>query len=656
MPTHQKGSSFLPLLIVLIVLGAASWMLFQGPPSTPQGEREETPTVSGEEQKEAVTVGPGETRQDSVGRVETGPAIPQASLAKGGIQGSVVNTAGEGIAGATVVFTQQFEVTFGTESPSNPLVASRTTNAKGEFRFDRLPQDASFGMWVRHPEYAPKEGTPVRSLGEDQVIAPVTLNQGYALRGTVADSGGNPLAAALILHRQAGRFDPRSQEELEEENLKMGRLVHLNADEQGTFEINLLPEGLWTLRARHDGYATAQIHPIVLMGDNTLMEQEVVLGPEHTLAGRVVDVEGAPVSGARIDVSRIRPRPMLTADTQSAEDGSFEVRGLPEGLYGIAASMPGFSNASLPRVQSGKSDLELVLQQKAGVSGTITSANGSPATAFSIQLMSMNRGNAMYIANGQSQSFTNPEGKYLLESIEPGTYRLLVTSPHATPTYSPSFTVQRESVQGLHVQLQEGGTLSGFVREAFTGKPIPGARIVLHGKDWTKDNAFGLFGGVGPDPNNVPEQATVSRQDGSFLLNQAFPGELKVEINHPAYLPQTALVTLGSGQSIEMGTYELSAGGTVSGIGKDGQGNPLAGGTAYLTKQTDQAFGYYADNQRLDARGRFHFEGLEAGSYKISVASAKGAGMLFLAEVDGSSQTVYVEPGKTIEVSLVSTQ
>ena len=656
----RNGLATIPIIIIVAVIAAVIFLVMQSPRDA-AGDVDGPTTINDEPglNHEAAEVAAGATRTGVSSRTEENtPAT--ARIARGRVSGSVQNTAGEGIANAIVVLTKKLSqadaFSFDTRKRGSIPTFRRTTRADGTFSFDRLPANSDYDMWVRHQQYAPKQGVPVRALGDDQYLPPVVLNKGYKVFGQITDEGGNPLAATVDITLQATRYIPRDNEEKEAEDNELGRKFRVGADQNGNFSIELLAQGMWTLLASHDGYATAQIHPIVLMGDRMEMEQNLILGSEHILAGVVLTGDGEPIADAKVSVSRMRPRPLFSTQLRSNHDGTFEVRGLSEGIYGIAAMAPGYSNGTLPRVKSNKTDLELILHKKGSVSGRISDTFGNPVTSFKIQVARVNRGTSLYTPSGSGQTFKSESGDFTVEGIEPGSYRLLVSANSHAPTYSSGFSVQRELVQGIDVQMQLGGTLVGSVVNSLDGSPIAGATINIHGKDWSDDNSFGLFGGSGPDPNNVPAQSAVTGKDGKFKLENVFSAELLLEATHPSFLSTTFLVTMHTGSNVDVGSFKLESGGSVTGIGLYGDGRPLAGGTAYVTRQTDSGFGYFSDNMRLDSRGRFQFEGLRSGSYKVSVSSAEGSGMMFLVEVDGSTKNIYVQAGRNVEVELTAQQ
>ncbi|MDP6849549.1 MAG: carboxypeptidase regulatory-like domain-containing protein [Planctomycetota bacterium] len=657
----RGSAALIPIAILLAVLAAIAFMLTLSP-SEDSSNDSDGPTLDSFNIEDGVGAQVDSPRltQSPGRRTQAGSSPTADKLSRGEIHGSVTNESGEPVSNALVALTERLEQSAAfsltpEEFASIPSFKVKT-NEKGLFRFTRLQADTDYDMWVRHPEYAAKEGVPVTTLLENQTLNPIILNKGYQISGVVTDTAGNPLPASLIFQRQASRFVPRDVEELEIEDEEMGRRIQMVAQQDGSFIADLLPQGLWTLSVSHEGYAATRIHPLVMMGDNRSLEKKIELGTEHFLSGVVRTDDGTLVPGAKIQVSRMRPKPMFSSTGISEQDGTFKVGGLPEGLYGLSVQAAGYSASNLPRIKADKTDIEVVMHRLGSVAGRVLSDDGAPLRNFQLSLLSVNRGTALYVQNGRPKTFQDDNGNFLFEGINPGSYRLMAVADGFSSTYSTGFTVQRETVHGIDIHLQKGGKISGLVIDTFSGEPVAGAQVILHGKDWKEENSYGLFGGVGPDPNNVPKQEVATNKSGIFHFSNAYPDSLQIEVKHPAYLSSISSVNCSNGSNIDAGAFRLTRGGVITGTGKNSSGEPLAGGTAFLTLQVNHGFGYFSKNVRLDSQGRFRFEGLKSGDYKVSISSGQNGALLFMSEAAGSTTSVYVNPGATTQVDLISGQ
>ncbi|MBL7009573.1 MAG: carboxypeptidase regulatory-like domain-containing protein, partial [Planctomycetes bacterium] len=461
--------------------------------------------------------------------------------------------------------------------------------------------------------------------------------------------GGNPLAATVVMQIHGNTFG----EEDPAYDQAVGRRIEVQAGPDGRYEVKRLTPGVWKLTASHEGYADYLERALVLNGEETVVVKDVLLGSEFTIAGVVHDDAGRPVPEALVSVARSRPRPPVSSQGVADAEGYFVIRGLPEGVYTVAAEADGFSRTSLPRVEAGSEDLAIVLHKRGSVSGRVTGPDGRPITRFSLELMQVNRAAPTFHQVGAKQQFAAPTGEFLFDNIEPGAYRLLATGPGFSPTYSPGFAVDREEVQGIDVQLSVGGRLTGTLVGP-DGLPVSGAEVKVHGRDWTEESSYGLFGGRSPDPNNVPAQVGPTDQDGVFELRNAFPGTLKLEFSHPSFLSEYLVVDVVEGGQQDVGVVKLRRGGSIVGVGIGGDGKALSGGSVFLTRQEETGFGWFSKNGRLDTQGRFRFAGLRTGTYRVVVAPADSGGMSFFPETEMNSRTVYVAEGQEVELRLTA--
>jgi uncharacterized GH25 family protein len=645
----------LPFIVAALVLLAAAWMIFLAPGSADDGigsegsSLPEQPVALGGPNPE---VAPSAVHTDNgSGRIELEPDREAEFATAGGVRGTVINSQGNPVPGASVVLNFRPTAAFFDLSALEPSpLFRRTTNQEGIYQFKRLPSGKEFEMWVHHENYAPTQGIPVSCVpGEEQVLGPVVLGPGYRVYGRVSDTGGNPLQAQVHIElqsRTARAGDPAKQAE---NDRALGRIVETATDKDGGYEIPRLAQGVWTLTATCPGFGAGRIMPVLLMGEEVESRQNLELGPEIVLGGVVVDANGQPVEGAKVSVSRTRPRPLFGAETLTGKGGKFLVEGLPEGVYGVAARAEGFSFGRAPRVDSGTRDLKIVLEALGGVTGRVTDPDGRAVSKFQVEALRINRNTAQYGFTGKTWDFDDADGNFMIQDLENGrSFVLLVRSKGFAPTHSAGFYVEGDIVRGVDVILKFGGRLIGTVTSAVDGKGLAGAEISLHGKDYDPNVAHSLFG-AGLDPNNIPPTSVKSGKNGAFLMEGAFPGPMMVQVHHPSFLPYFRSISLSDGSTLDMGTQQLEPGGVVEGTVYSADGIPLAGGRVYLSRRSQEG-GFLAKTATLDSRGHFRFQGLPAGTFDLSASSAKAEATLLFPP--GVEKQVFVAPGKTSEVKL----
>lgn len=659
--THARSGKVQGLalaLLAVVLLAAVAAVFLLGPPEGPGTDPSLTDPQAAAPQQDpgSLREDPPPTRQtpSQPTRTETEPAGAGDEVAIGaGVLGRVVDEQGAPIAGALVWISERWQ--FGAAPTPSPVTEDpahkRITGADGSFLFERLPAGAEMNLWAFHADYSPRLGPPFSARDEVQELPPIVLEQGATLEGVTQDEGGNPVPARVeLIYQDAGNLRAGTLAEQREQDLRLGRLKTVESDFSGRFSFRNVGTGsIWALRASAAGYATAEKMPLMLQAGKPPEPQVLVLGTEHVIAGLVLTDERQPIGGAQITASRTQPRPVFTAQCVSEPDGTFTLRGLPEGVYGLAAVADGYAYGSVKRIEVDAPPIEVMLGRKGGVAGRVTGPDGAGLARFRLELLRTRRNTAQYGDTGLSWDVESADGSYRIESLDAGSYVLLVRADGACPTYSGAFQVGRDVVLGMDVQMRGGGRVHGRVLDA-DGRPLAGAEVSLHGAQFQPANGNGFFAGSAGDPDNVPESKTRTDRDGRFRFEHAFPGALKLHVQHGTHLPESVPVTVAEGATADAGDIRLYAGGSVSGVALDQDGKPLSGGTVSLTRE-DGGELFHA-SALLDARGAFRFDGLRAGSYELFAFPNVGDALWFPS--DDSVQKVYVVEGKDQEVVLRS--
>ncbi|MFK5954990.1 MAG: carboxypeptidase regulatory-like domain-containing protein [Planctomycetota bacterium] len=663
MSRSQSGNSQLIGLLVVgvFVLGAIGFLFMSdsADATDPNAIAPVTEVVEENLPVEGGTLDPGPIRQparvDSASRtdLDTGPALTSNDEAIGAaVYGVVINNEGHPVAEAIVSLTQKYNAGTLLADFQKTQRFEAETDSKGRYRFRKLPANKDMNIWVYHGDYAPTQGPNFASLAdESQELPPIVLKDGYAIAGQVTDTNHNPLSAKVQLRKQKNGFKHSSPEEQLAEDRALGRLLEVQADENGNFQFKNIAEGIWILRADMEGFASSEVRPIACFESKSIEDQEVILDDEHHIAGRAVDENDQPIVNGLVNVSRVQPRPILTGSTRTLDDGSFDVRGLAAGVYGLSVQAEGYTNGHAGRVQADTETLVVVMQQKAGVTGRITNPDGGPVAKFSLEIMRTRSGTKQYGMTGATYEFSSTDGTYALESLDPGTFILLARAPGLAATYSAPFRIDREEVAGIDIPMKAGGVVVGQVIDGTTHKPIAGALISLHGDEYNPDEIDSLFGASLGDPNNIPRLTATTDRDGKFRLENSFPGTVQILVSHKKYLPELVATTVIENSNNDLGAISIFQGGSIFGIARNKDGGMLTGGSINLSRKDGGSF--FHKRATVDARGRFRFDGLKAGSYEL-VAYPPSNESMFLFPPEGDKKSVYVADGTDVEVDLNS--
>ncbi|MAU93702.1 MAG: hypothetical protein CMJ93_05790 [Planctomycetes bacterium] len=659
---NSGKSNSLALVLVAIFVIAASYFVMSGG-SEPvnnlpaiEDAPGDTPVISAADQLSSL----GDAAPDSINIARTSTNTSNndiddifADRIGGTISGKVVDENGKSIVGATVSLNQRYnagELMRGYQAGAR---FQATSDRNGEFIFAGLAAGINMNMWVHHDDFAPKQGAPFAALeDESQTLPPTILSAGYSVSGKATDRGGNPLQATVELMMQpSDAFRQGSTEEILAQDIASGRHVTVMADGNGEFYIGKLAEGFWILRASYDGFATAEIRPIMLLNGKNADGQKVVLPDEFTISGIVLDEQQMPIADAKIGVARTSPRPTLTGSATTNQQGEFTVRGLQEGSYGLSAQASGYTNGRAGRVNAGAANVEIVMQVMGSVSGRVSASTGQSISTFQLEILRTRRGNQQYGLTGQRYKFDQTDGTFELPDLAPGSYILLGRAEGYAPTYSSSFSVGRTKVEGIDILLKAGGVIKGTIVDG-AGHPVSSAVISVHGEDFTLDSNDTLFGSVIGDPNNMPQMKTRSNSKGEFTLANVVPGALTLQVEHSEHLDELITSMSSSGTTTNLGRIIIYQGGSVHGVASDKNGNRLSGGTVTVTTPNGS---FFHRTITLDAKGRYRISGLAAGTYNIIVAAAENENV-FMFPSEADKKSIYVNVGQDLELNLQTSE
>jgi EmrB/QacA subfamily drug resistance transporter len=196
--------------------------------------------------------------------------------------------------------------------PAGAEAASVSTDAAGEFRVDLAP--GRYLVTVTAAGYAPKAA--VLEVPVSGVELDVTLLDGRELTGTVR-AGAAPVAGALVT-----LVDPAG-----------GVLSSARTDAAGEYRMPAPAAGTWTLAAAAPGAG-----PVArkLHWPQDLPVQDLTLGSIARVYGYVRSTSGAAL--VETTVRLLDGAGNTVALRSTAEDGSFEFGGLPDGRYTVVAT------------------------------------------------------------------------------------------------------------------------------------------------------------------------------------------------------------------------------------------------------------------------------------------------------------------------------
>lgn len=237
------------------------------------------------------------------------------------------------------------------------------------------------------------------------------------LSGSIYDMDtGKPVAGASV-YIAAGR----GQKETE-------AIPVLKTDDDGAFSITDLPKGSYQVNVEAEGYASYNAGRYHANGRN-IGRKIVYLGKAVTVAGTVIDSDGLPARGVRLNLDspigfdgRPYPPPREWEPVVTDQEGRFEVTGLPEGRINITVDTDsGFYGRSQRQFPAPADDVRLMVSRTGTVKGMVVDSEGNPLGSDTRVLL-IQRGDLLdrFIvgeaigANGAFELSSIPAGEYLI--------------------------------------------------------------------------------------------------------------------------------------------------------------------------------------------------------------------------------------------------
>lgn len=317
--------------------------------------------------------------------------------------------------------------------------------------------------------------------------------------------------------------------------------------EAGEFEISGLGDGAFHLEATLEVSEGPNAGSWGLRRSGmraTGEELTLVLEELASIEGEVVDLAGAPVerfdaravlegSGAMFGVGAERKQDSGV----HSEDGRFRLSGLRPGTWQVRILAEGYARSEVQEISlplpDGAPPIRFVLQPSATAEGVVLDSLGQPVSGarVSVQLELAQRVQQQ-MEGGGNAAFTDSEGRFRLEGLDPGPAALEATREGFAASEAVAVDlVAGEVTRDITLALRTGGTLTGVVLTP-EGDPRPGRSVILQ-----------LMPSV--DRQHILE----SGADGSFAKDHLEPGSWQIVV-------MANVMTQGAEDSSEAGVAQ----------------------------------------------------------------------------------------------------
>ncbi|MEM1202795.1 MAG: carboxypeptidase-like regulatory domain-containing protein [Acidobacteriota bacterium] len=539
------------------------------------------------------------------------------------VEGRVVDAAGAPLEGVEVEASVRFGAAMRSRSARSAHLSGggTRTDARGNFRLRELAPGAPYDISLALKGFAPgKESLVAPAVGDRADAVEWTLVRGRQGVGSVMDEREAPVAGAEVSLTPQAPGDLRTQ--IRRMTGEVEEPAHqATTDAEGRYRLPDLGAGRFSLKVRATGFAPVEVPgvevpPLEIGGDPDVDLGQVVLSPGATVAGKVTDDEGRPLAGAKVEATAPGSGYLRFATDGSGQevitgaDGRFEVPDRKAGeRIDLVASKEGFVTARTSGIEAPNAeDVVLVLGPASTVSGRVVDEAGDGVTRARVSLQDEGASSGPGFSRRGPSAWTDPEGFFRVEGLEPGIRRLRVQGEGFIPAERAGIEISKGvDLEGVEVVLKRGATVSGRVT-AKGGDPVPEAMIRVASAGGRSMGRAGFLNSARTDA------------DGRYQLGGVEPGRRTLEVYHSEFgrAAETLEVRADAGNRQD---FTLGAQGTtVSGVVIDPDGSPLPGANLSLVPSAAARASGVAGLS--DAEGRFEIEGVRDGQYRLLAAHA----------------------------------
>ncbi|NUM56638.1 MAG: carboxypeptidase regulatory-like domain-containing protein [Candidatus Hydrogenedentes bacterium] len=473
------------------------------------------------------------------------------------------------------------------------------TNVKGFYRVDKLPP-SQYIVIATKDDLAGVSGTAINAREPEDNIVNLSLRASGVISGNVINEQREPIPGALIALGQG----KRGQRDI------YGGNTQTKSAPDGSFTLNFVDDGTWTINAKAEGYAVAEVNDVALNSENV----EIVMKKGASLSGSVVSVDTTkPVPNVSLILSLAggRYNRLGTQKVSTDADGKFVFPDLADGAYGLALDkQPYVISGQVPpiTIEGAKSieNIQLNVVMGGSISGRATDAEtGAPIVGMQFSA----RGGS----GGMIRAETDEDGVFKLEGLQAGQYTVrrmwMAGYRHGEDREDKSATVGLgEEVTGIDFAVPPGLTMRGRVVDK-TGEPIPMVNV------------------TSADATNNEGETMVTDEKGRWVHRGFSPGTVvTITASKAGYsAPPMENVTIPDHELTDI-EIVMDAGASIAGVVVDKEGNPLD--DVYVTAVASNPASPDQRQQTAWSRdgGKFKVQGLSEGAYKLQARPPRSWG------------------------------
>jgi protocatechuate 3,4-dioxygenase beta subunit len=519
-------------------------------------------------------------------------------------EGTVRDEAGSPVAGASVSALARGDMR---------SLPPATTSAEGRFRLGPLPAGPT-RFFVEAEQYLDLESEDI-DLSPSGAPLDFTLTRAFTLDGIVTDTEGQPLEGVELDAELKTPGPPAPEVDSEEVLFAMSDATDsffASSNGAGRFRLKVATPGRYVVTASVGDHV-----PVRLEVDAPATGLHLALRAGGSVKGSVVDARGEPLSSVDLRVTLGTGSTAQELTTESDDEGSFLLEGLPPGTHTLEATLElaGARHQASRTVEvRGPGTVEASLRMDTGgsVSGLVVDEQGRPIPDAEVEAyVFFEESNEFPGMGTPSSAKTGPDGGFTVHHLRKGPCLLRASKPGYSPA-EEDLEQRPPSEQRLPSDFQAlAPTGARDVRLVLRYQGSISGRVVrADGASLT-----GLSVSVNYNNEHEPEE------DGTFRVPVAAPGQQQVLIHASGLAPVLREVEVALGQDVDLGEVRLETGRRVSGRLVDAETSAPVVGVQVQVEEPDAPPGrtqvLAGEATALD--GTFAFPSLEARPLKLVV-------------------------------------
>jgi protocatechuate 3,4-dioxygenase beta subunit len=515
------------------------------------------------------------------------------------------------------------------------------TDADGKFAFDGIPAGNRYTIRVTKEGLSAKDDGPIPiDAGTDRSDLEMKLEAGALLAFRLVSDKDVPVKELDVRVQSQGAGRRRGMA-FGANDVPPDKVT---SQGDGKFLVKALDAGTFDVTLQPLDFADVNREGVKLKSGETTDLGTIRVKEAKSLSGRITDGSGQPVAGASISGLWMDGDARFSREATSGADGRYRLSGLGDSpLRNLSVRATGYATANRESAAPGDTAVDFTLEKTGSVAGKVEYRGGAIPPAFRVQSFpeageKQERPGLRIVMNNrpdEDQVFTDPSGNFRLDNVDPGMVTITAKADGKAPARKSGLKVVSDQVVDAGtLTLDDGRALRGRVVAAKDDAPIPGATVSL-----APPQGFMM------SSDRTAAGLAITALDGTFEIAGLEAKTYAIDATQPDYSPNTGRVEIGADADTNDFVIKLSRGGTITGMVRDAQKQPLVNVQVLLTKIP---MGGGPQTASTGPDGRYTFEKIAPGEYMV-IKAPTGGGPLMLF---GGMKQVVVREGETTTYDL----